>query len=154
MSPKRTSCPHRNTPLQRRSRGFSMIELLSVASIAITAVGASVGSAKTLMLTQRLQGMATEVESSVQLARSHAISQGQTVYLAIQQQDGAACVLTHTGERGACTCQANGAAICQGEAELLQHSRRARSPSPEPISRMASRTCVRRRGRRRCECPS
>ncbi len=123
MSPKRTSCPHRNTPLQRRSRGFSMIELLSVASIAITAVGASVGSAKTLMLTQRLQGMATEVESSVQLARSHAISQGQTVYLAIQQQDGAACVLTHTGERGACTCQANGAAICQGEAELLQHSR-------------------------------
>ena len=123
MSLNRTSRHLQTSALLRRSRGFSMIELLSVASIAITAVGASVGSARTLMLTQRMEGIATEVENSVQLARSHAISQGQTVYLSIQQQAGAACVLTHTGARDACTCQANGAATCQGDAELLHQSR-------------------------------
>jgi len=123
MSLIRTSRPPQPAPLPRRTRGVSMIELLSVASIAITAVGASVGSAKTLMLTQRMEGMAAEVENSVQLARSHAISQGQTVHLSIQQQAGAACLLMHTGARDACSCQANGAAICQGDAALLHHSR-------------------------------
>ena len=72
-------------------------------------------------------GVAHEFEALLQQARAHAWATGESVQLAFEAAAAGACLLVHTGERGACRCPANSAlptpaADCAAGARLLQHA--------------------------------
>ena len=104
-------------------RGLTLIELLCFVSVAVATLGASIPGLRSFTLNQRLQAATSAIESEVQLAKSLAAAQGQTVRLAIEPIVGGACMLIHTGPRRGCECDAQGNAVCIGAATVL-HQRR------------------------------
>lgn len=115
----------RNSTLSSRSarhslvRGLTLIELLCFVSVTVATLGASLPGLRDFTLNQRLQAATSILESEVQLAKSLAAAQGQTVRLAIEPTVSGTCILIHTGPKRGCECDAQGQAICTGAASVL-----------------------------------
>lgn len=105
------------------AKGLTLVELLCSVSIAATAVGASIGSARELLLNQRLKTVTSELQSELQLAKSTALFKGQTTRLALQTSPDGHCVLIHTGPKDACQCGTSGNAVCIGDAQPIHLQR-------------------------------
>lgn len=118
---KTTNNSTRRNRSARRSpiRGLTLIELLCFVSVTVATLGASLPGLRDFALNQRLQATTSILETEVQLAKSLAAAQGQTVRLAIEPTAGGTCMLIHTGPRRACECDAQGNAICTGAASVL-----------------------------------
>jgi type IV fimbrial biogenesis protein FimT len=68
-----------------------------------------------------LAGVAAQLETDVQFARSQATAMGHPVRLTLRESAGATCYMVHTGPAAQCECGGGEAgASCSGEAELLR----------------------------------
>ena len=100
-------------------RGLTLIELLCFVSVAVATLGASIPGLRDITVNQRLQAVTSILETEVQLAKSLAAAQGQTVRLAIEPIAGGTCMLIHTGPRRGCECDAQGNAICTSASTVM-----------------------------------
>lgn len=103
------------------ARGLTLIEMLCCLCITGMVLAGALPAARDLRLSQALQGVASELETDVQYARSLARTNDRTVRLALQvTDDGGACYVIHSGPSGACTCDTAGVARCSDGAEALR----------------------------------
>ncbi len=102
----------RQSGISQRRLGLTVVELLCSVAVTCTALGVSVPGMRDFAQSQRLQAATAELESEIQLAKSLAVVQGQSVRLAIQPLNQGSCTLIHTGPKDACQCGAAGAAVC------------------------------------------
>ncbi len=115
-STQRSPCTRRG-----RWRGLSLVELLCTLAISAMLLGGAVPLLNDLRQGQRLQAAAALLETDIHLARSTAISTGQSVRLVVQAlQAGGSCYLLHTGGANACECTGEGVARCDAGARLLR----------------------------------
>ena len=115
--------PGRPASAGHRQRGLTLIELLCTVCISASTLLASAGGLRDLMQNQRLQSVATELESEIALAKSTAVLRGQSVRLTVQTTDQGSCVMIHTGAKNACQCGSNGSPVCEADTEVVHVQR-------------------------------
>ncbi len=110
---------------QQRRRGqfgTSMVEMLTVASIAAVLVGAAAPNLIDLRDRQRLLSLTSAVETDLQQARSLAVSLNQVLRMSFGTGAGQGCYVLHTGSNAQqCRCgEQPGDSVCTGDAVALR----------------------------------
>ncbi|MFO1220487.1 MAG: GspH/FimT family pseudopilin [Burkholderiaceae bacterium] len=96
----------------RRQRGVSAVEaMIAVAIIGILA-GATMPDLEPLRERAELLGLAAQIETDVNLARSEAVARNRTVRLTVRESAGATCYLLHEGAAPGCSCADVAAGHC------------------------------------------
>lgn len=110
-------------------RGFTLIELMVVAAIAVVILVLAAPSFQSMVLSQRLRAVSAQFATDVQFARSEAPSRQRKVYLADTPRTNApnpamTCYIVYTCPTPAtclpCDCTAPEGARCSGGAEELR----------------------------------
>jgi len=116
-----TTAPHQASHPIRRQHGLSLVELLCVLAIGVLLLGGTLPMLNELRQGQRLQSVAALLETDIHLARSTAMSTGQSVRLEVQATDtGGSCYMLLTGPAETCTCTDQGQARCNAGAQPLR----------------------------------
>jgi type IV fimbrial biogenesis protein FimT len=127
------------TSNKAQQRGITLIEAMSVVAILSIVVGTALPNFASLRQRADLAGVAAQLETDVQFARSQAAAYGHPVQLTLRESGGATCYMVHTGPAAQCTCGATAAAAsCSGDAELLRSVSLA--PAGDVQVRSASRS--------------
>jgi type IV fimbrial biogenesis protein FimT len=101
--------------------GVSLIESMIVLFVLSIVIGTAVPSLQSLRQRADLAGVAAQLETDVQFARSQALAMNRTVRLSLAEAAGGTCYLVHTGAATACRCGSTSQqAVCEGDAELLR----------------------------------
>ncbi len=129
----------RIAPRSAQSRGISIIESLCALAILATVVGTAAPSFESLRIQRQLDGMAAELETDIQFARSEAVRSGQLIRLSLRPAADGTCYILHTGRAADCTCSGPGPAQCVGDARQLRTVRQA---AAERITLTASSASV------------
>jgi type IV fimbrial biogenesis protein FimT len=109
------------TPNKAQQRGVSLVEAMSVTAILSIVVGAGLPSFSALRQRADLAGVAAQLETDVQFARSQATALGHPVQLTLRESAGATCYMVHTGPAASCSCGGiEAVAACSGDAQLLR----------------------------------
>jgi type IV fimbrial biogenesis protein FimT len=125
-----------NKPQQR---GVTLIEAMSVVAILSIVLGTALPSFSALRQRADLAGVAAQLETDVQFARSQAAAFGHPVQLTLRESGGATCYMVHTGPAAQCSCGGSAAAAaCTGDAGLLRSVSLA--PSADVQVRSASKS--------------
>ena len=96
--------------LAANERGMTLVELLVVLVVIVVVLGLAMPSFNNMLARKRVEGVHTELQTDVQLARSEAVSRSRPVRVTF----GAGCYLVHTHPVGA------GASSCtQGAASTI-----------------------------------
>ena len=103
-------------------RGLTLIEGCIVLAIASILVGTAVPSFKDTQQQQTMYGVAAELASDLQFARSEAVARQDGVRFTSESVGDGSCVLIHTGANGDCQCAAGGTAQCGNGAALVKSS--------------------------------
>ena len=112
-------------------RGLTLIEMCATLAIVSILAGTAAPSFKDIKQRRMLDGVASELATDLQFARSEAVARQEGVRFTTQAVAGGSCVLIHTGSNGDCQCSAAGAAQCSSGASLVKS---AFYPSPSGIS--------------------
>lgn len=106
-----------HTPRQNQSqRGFTLVEAaVTLTILAVLACGAA-PSFRGLIERQRLAGLAAQVATDVQFARSESILRNEALRLSFYSAPWGTCYVVHSGARNQCSCAAEAEAICVGDA--------------------------------------
>lgn len=100
-------------------RGLTLVELMCCLCITGLLLAGALPALRDFRLRQALESVAGVLETDVHYARSLARTSDRTVRMAVQAtDDGGTCYVIHSGPAGACTCDASGAARCEGDAQL------------------------------------
>ena len=106
------------TPKHHPQRGLTLVEAaVFVAIIAIAAAVAAPGLQRQIEH-RRLDGAASQLAATLQLARHESIARNRVVRLAVDETQ--RCVVLHTGPAGSCRCTPRGEAECSGAARPLR----------------------------------
>lgn len=105
-----------------KQRGVTMIEAMSVLTILSLVMGSVLPGFKSLRQRADLMGVAAQLETDVQFARSQAAALNHTVRMTLREAQGATCYMVHAGPAADCRCGVAGAQVasCAGEATLLR----------------------------------
>jgi type IV fimbrial biogenesis protein FimT len=104
----------------RRSRGFTLIDLMIVLTIVGILLGQAAPSWMRAFDDQKLRGEAQSVATALQVARSEAVARSQAVSLSIlSTPSGATCHLAHTGSANDCRCADDGRASCSAAGTVV-----------------------------------
>jgi type IV fimbrial biogenesis protein FimT len=128
-----------STP-RREQLGVTLIEAMMVVAVVSIAIGTALPSLASLRQRADLTGVAAQVETDIQFARSQAVALNRTVQLTLRESSDGTCYFVHTGPAADCTCSPRAAspASCAGPAELL---RAVSFAAPGPVQvRSASKT--------------
>ncbi|MEO5734652.1 MAG: GspH/FimT family pseudopilin, partial [Rubrivivax sp.] len=105
----------------RTSRGFSLIESMTVMAVAGTLLGSAAPGFMALQDGKRLQGAAALVETELQYARSLAVERREAVRFTFGVGTGSGCYVIHTGSPGSCRCSApDQPAVCTGNGAAVR----------------------------------
>jgi type IV fimbrial biogenesis protein FimT len=115
---------------RRPSRGVTLVEAAVALAVTAILVGLAIPSFEQARQRRHLEGAAQLFETDVQHARSLAVARQQTVRLSFDATASAGCYVVHTGAANACTCAADGAAVCSAGAEALRAVRLDGASSP------------------------
>lgn len=107
-------------PARAAQHGITLIECMCVLSIASIVIGTAIPSLDSLRQRAQLLGVAAQLETDVQFARSQASALNTTVRLTLREVDGATCYIVHTGSAADCGCAGPGGAVCGGTSDLLR----------------------------------
>ena len=73
-----------------------------------------------LIDTRRLEGVASQLATDIQYARSEAVARNQPVRLSFYSGLDSTCYVVHTGLSAQCGCAVAGPARCSGDAEQIK----------------------------------
>jgi type IV fimbrial biogenesis protein FimT len=96
----------------RRQRGVSLVESLIVLAVTTVSLGAALPTFQDALQRRHFDGVAAQLETDLQMARSLAVSQDRNVRISFKTDAGGSCYVVHTGAADACTCNADGSASC------------------------------------------
>jgi type IV fimbrial biogenesis protein FimT len=91
-------------------RGFTLIEMMATVAVAGIVMTAAVPSLHGWIDQQRLKGVAGELSSDLQHARTEALLRNEGVRVTFTSN---ACYLVHTGAADRCRCDADGTGRCE-----------------------------------------
>jgi type IV fimbrial biogenesis protein FimT len=103
------------------ARGFTLTEALiciSTMLVTLTTVLPGFGSA---LERKRVEGIAAQLETDLQMTRSLAVAQNRTVRFELGQEGDSTCYVVHTGAAGDCRCTVQGA-VCEGGSVALHQA--------------------------------
>jgi type IV fimbrial biogenesis protein FimT len=130
---------HRTAQARRSAhssqRGITLIETTITLLVAMVALGSAVPSLKEARLKRHLDGAAAQLATDLRHARGLAVAQRQNVRFSLQQPGSGSCYVVHTGPAGACSCDEQGASVCQPGAQALLS---AGFPASGPVRLSAS----------------
>lgn len=115
----RTGRASRATP-RTASRGFTLVESAVVAAVAAVTLSAAAPDFSGFIERQRLDGVASQLVTDLQFARSEAVMRNHGVRFSLNTESGGACYLVHTGSAADCECHADGTSACTGDARVLR----------------------------------
>lgn len=101
-------------------RGITLIETLSTLVVLAMALGSALPNFEPLRQRAELLGLAAQVETDLQFARSEAVARNRTVRLTLREQGGSTCYMVHTGPAAACSCSHAGPASCGESGAVLR----------------------------------
>lgn len=104
----------------RRQTGVTLVESAMVLGIVAVMVGVAAPALDDLRASRLVGAAAAQLRTDVQLARSTAVSLGQTVRLQVHSATNGSCYVMHTGPAGSCSCNPEGTASCTDPAQLLR----------------------------------
>ena len=97
--------PHTVSPCPaRRQRGVSAVEALIVVFVLALVIGLGAPSLRGQAQRQELIGVAAQLATDLQLARSEAVARNRSLRLTLKEDHGASCYLIHEGPVPACSC--------------------------------------------------
>lgn len=101
----------------RTQRGFSLVEAAAAfAVVSILAASAAPGYL-TFLDKRRVEGLAAEIATDLQLTRSEAVARNQNLKISFGlTPTGRGCYVLHTETSGSCTCADDGPATCSAGA--------------------------------------
>lgn len=129
--------PHRSDPItfgqpplgpllpgamRSRSRGLTLIESMIVVVLIALGCTLALPSLAGLFDRQRLRGVANEIASDLQWARSQALARGEALRYSVHATATGSCTIVHTGQRDHCICSDAGVASCTADAQLFRTS--------------------------------
>jgi type IV fimbrial biogenesis protein FimT len=107
-------------PPARPPAGITPIEL----AIALTVIGIVLSlaapSLRGLMDRHALRGSADSLRSDLQSLRAEGIARSQRLWLAVQSGAAGSCYVAYTGNRGDCSCDAQGESRCNSTGSALR----------------------------------
>jgi len=106
--------------LARRTRGFSLVEACVTVSVLAVILGSVAPSFAQLRQKVEIEGVANQLETDIQFARSEAVSRAEPLRLTFASSAGASCYVIHTGDAGDCRCGDNGRTDCAADAQELK----------------------------------
>ncbi|MEW6706158.1 MAG: GspH/FimT family pseudopilin [Pseudomonadota bacterium] len=104
----------------RQVRGVTLVEACVVLAVSTVILTAAAPAMRRLIDQQVLRGAAHELRTDLQFLRAAAVGRGRTLWLAVHGSQGGSCYVLYAGERGDCSCQADGSAACGPQAESLK----------------------------------
>ncbi len=99
------------------ARGITLVEALVVVAIGAILVSLATPSFNDLIARKRLEGMAAELTTDLQYARSEAVQRGQLVTVTSRA---AGCYVVHTLGVGSCSCTVGATPTCTAPAQSLK----------------------------------
>ena len=108
-----------NTQRSTRQQGFTLVEAGVTLAVAALLVGAVAPSFQRSVERRHVEGIAAQLETDLQYARSLAVARSENVRVGFESSGAASCYVVHTGAAGDCSCIATGPAVCRpGSAAL------------------------------------
>ena len=104
--------------------GFTLVEAGITLAVAALLVGAVAPTFQRAIERRHVEGIAAQLETDLQLARSLAVARNEDVRVSFDDGGGAACYVLHTGSAGDCRCTGgDGPAVCGNGAQELRTAR-------------------------------
>jgi type IV fimbrial biogenesis protein FimT len=136
----RTFTPRLANVAQRAQPGVTLIETAVVTSVLAVVTGLAAPRFESLTQRQHLQGAAAQLETVIHCTRMLAVARNAPLRISFEANAGASCYVIHTGSVNQCSCTADGAAVCQGDA---QAERAVRFAAGGPVSVKSNSRSVR-----------
>lgn len=108
-----TQTPTAATPC-RQQRGISLIERLIVPAVTTVSLGAALPSFQAAQQGRQLDGVAAQLQTDLQLARSLSVAQGQNLRSGFLHDQAGSCYVVHERPARGCRCEQAGLAVCTG----------------------------------------
>lgn len=105
---------------QRRQRGITFVEAAAYLAAVSVLLGSGLPSLVEARQARQLESLVSELRTDIQLARSAAVSMGQSVRLQVQSSEIGACYIVHTGPASSCSCQPASGGTCTADGSLLK----------------------------------
>lgn len=96
-----------------RQTGLSLIECAIVTAVTALALGAALPSFEEARARRQLEGVAAQLETDLQLARSEAVARNEPVRVSFAQDEAGSCYWLHAGARPEPHCAARPDALRQ-----------------------------------------
>ncbi len=124
---KRFNSKQQSQPFHQR--GVTLVESLIVLAITVVILSVALPSFESARARRHLDGMAAQLETELQFARSLAVARNETLRVGFEAKDATSCVIIHSGLAGDCVCGAVGPAVCKADAQEIRTTRfDAKSP--------------------------
>ena len=104
----------------RRESGLTLIETATVTAVVAVLIGTVAPSFQEARTRRQLEGVAAQLETDLQLARSEAVARFESVRVGFTRDPGGSCYVLHTGPAGGCRCDGAGTTVCGDGAEPLR----------------------------------
>lgn len=105
---------------RRLQRGLSFVEQLLTTTLAGLLVLLALPGMDAAKDRHRLEGLAGELESELQWARSEAVARGDMVHVAFVNHATGSCHVVHTGPARSCSCNMDGGTTCGDQGRTLR----------------------------------
>jgi len=107
-----------NSPTSRRTqRGITLVETMAVTSVLAVVTSLAAPGFDGAIQRRHLEGAATQLETDIHYARMLAVARNAPLRMSFESNAAGSCYVIHTGSAGQCSCTADGAAVCQGDAQ-------------------------------------
>lgn len=108
---------HHTARTSRLQRGLTLIEAAVTLAILVMLVYGAAPSFVGLIERQRLAGLAAQVATDVQFARSESVLRNEALRLSFYSAPWGTCYVVHSGARSQCSCAvASSTAVCVADA--------------------------------------
>lgn len=105
-------------------RGLTLIEISTAAAIATATLATAIGGFGGLLQGRHTEGVAAELATDLQLARTESVMRNVGVRVSFQgDAGGSRCYVVHTGGADACSCLLDGPPVCSGDTVALKSVR-------------------------------
>ena len=104
----------------RRERGLTLTECCVSLAIAALMVMVALPAFTDMLRKRHLEGRAGELSADLQLLRTEAVARNVTARITLSSDMRGDCYVLHTGDAGACVCNVEAPATCDGGAQAIK----------------------------------